>query len=277
MRINCFAILTAVGFLCAGTASAQAQPAQPQQPEPSAQPAAPVQAQTPTGAQALSAGAPIDAALNKSLNSKKAKPGDAVIATVTQNTEANGKVVIPQGARLEGHVTEASARSNGAPTSCLQIVFDKAVLKHGETIPVNVSVQAMALPQSEVNSQNNTNTNMDTMGRVPFSGMNRGTTGTQPQPQANPAPDIYSANSNAPNSPAVPASPGAVGGLDASGQLKANSKGVFGLPDITLDNEAAPQESATITSTGKDLHLDGGTQMLLLTRGAANTNQKPQS
>jgi len=69
-----------------------------------------------------------------------------------------------------------------------------------------------------------------------------------------------------PNSPAVPASPGAVGGLDARGQLKANSKGVFGLPDTALDNAAAPQESAKITSTGKDLHLDGGTQLLLYPR-----------
>lgn len=261
-------------------ASAQALPAQLQQPEPSAQPAAPAQAQSQTGAQALPVGAPIDAALNKnkSLNSKKAKPGDAVTATVTQNTEANGKIVIPQGARLEGHVTEASARSNGAAISSLQIVFDRALLKHGETISLNVSVQAMALPQSEATSQNNTNTNMDTMDGVPSSsGINRGATGTQPQPQANPAPDTYSASSNAPNSPAVPASPGAVGGLDARGQLKANSKGLFGLPGITLDNAASPQESARITSTGKDLHLDGGTQMLLLTRGAANTNQGPQS
>ncbi|HTZ49730.1 MAG TPA: hypothetical protein VMH20_19225 [Verrucomicrobiae bacterium] len=277
MSINRFSILAAAGLLSAGMTCVHAQPAQPQQPaQRSSQPAS-AQAQTPSDGQALPAGAPIDAALNKSLNSKRAKPGDAVTATVTQNTEANGRIMIPQGTRLEGHVTEASARSKGAPISSLQIVFDKAVLKHGETIPVTVTVQALALSQSEATSQNNTNINMDTMGGVPSSDMNRGMTATQPQPQANPAPHTYSASSNAPNSPAVPASSGAVGGLDARGQLKANSKGVFGLPDIASDNAAAPQESARITSTSKDLHLDGGTQLLLLTRGAANTNQKPQS
>ncbi|HUN63173.1 MAG TPA: hypothetical protein VMU53_14345 [Candidatus Sulfotelmatobacter sp.] len=264
--MNRSAILLAAGILCAGTAAAMAQT--PAANAPAAQ----------ANAAVLPAGAPIQATLEKSLDAKKAKPGEPITARVTQNTENNGKIIMPEGAKLEGRVTEASARAKGAANSSVSIVFDKAVLKHGETIPINVSLRAMALPQSEATSQNGSNLNMDTMGGVPSSGMNRGAMGTQPaQTNPNALPNSYGATSNTSNAPAVAASPGAVGGLNAQGQLTANSKGVFGLPGIALENSPAAQESAMITSNAKDLHLDGGTQMLLVTRGIASANEKPKS
>jgi hypothetical protein len=268
--MNRSAILLAAGILCAGAAVTMAQ-------TPTANTPAAASTQAEATA-ALPSGAPIQAALEKSLDSKKAKPGDPVTARVTQSTENNGKILMPEGSKLEGHVTEASARAKGAANSSLSIVFDKAVLKHGETIPVSVSVQAMALPQSEATSQNGSNGDMDTMGGgAPATGANRGAMGTQMQTQANPnpTPNSYGARSSTPNAPSVAAGPGAVGGLNTQGQLTANSKGVFGLPGIALGNSTAAQESAVITSSGKDLHLDGGTQMLLVTRSAASANAKP--
>jgi hypothetical protein len=271
--MNRSAIIVAAGILGASMAVAQTQ--SPQK-APTAQMPAP--AQTQANAENLPAGAPIDVALNKSLNAKKAKPGDPVTARVTQNTETNGKVIIPEGARLEGHVTAASARSKGDANSSLGIVFDKAVLKHGETVPVNVSVQAIALPQSEATAQNGSNTNMDAMSSTPSAGMGRGAMASQPQGQMNPnpAPGSYGAAPSTSNTTTISGGPGAVGGLNAQGQLTANSKGVFGLPGVELASGAAASESAKIISTGKDLHLDGGTQMLLLTR-AANASEKPKS
>jgi hypothetical protein len=270
--MNRSAILLAAGILCAGTAATMAQ-------TPSANAPATASTKAQVNPAALPAGAPIQAALEKSLDAKKAKPGELITARVTQNTENNGKIIMPEGAKLEGHVTEASARAKGAANSSVSIVFDKAVLKHGETIPINVSVQAMALPQSEASSQNGSNLNMDTMGGVPSSGMNRAAMGTQPA-QANPnaLPNGYGATSSMSNAPVVAAGPGAVGGLNAQGQLTVKSKGVVGLPGIALENStAAARESAMITSIGKDLHLDGGTQMLLVTRGMASANEKPKS
>jgi len=53
-------------------------------------------------------------------------------------------------------------------------------------------------------------------------------------------------------------------------RLAPNSRGVFGLAGISLSaGTAAPQPSAIINSAGKDLHLDNGTQLLLVTRPAA--------
>jgi len=40
-------------------------------------------------------------------------------------------------------VTQASARANGESESSLGIVFDKAILKDGQEIPLNLGIQAL--------------------------------------------------------------------------------------------------------------------------------------
>src|SRR5262249_12002517 len=56
----------------------------------------------------------------------------------------DGKVVLPKGTKLLGHVTRASARSKGDSDSTLALQFDRAQLKGGQEITVQLSVQAMA-------------------------------------------------------------------------------------------------------------------------------------
>jgi type IV secretory pathway VirB10-like protein len=96
----------------------------------------------------LGSGAAINAELTAPIDSKKAKPGDPVAARTTEPTKSNGKTVIPKGSRLVGHVTEASARAKGDSESALGIVFDKAILKNGQEMPLNVAIQALASAQS---------------------------------------------------------------------------------------------------------------------------------
>jgi hypothetical protein len=219
---------------------------------------------------ALPAGAPIEAVLSKTLDSHKLKPGDSVMAETTESTEDNGKTIIPRGTKLEGHVVQASARSKGDTYSSLAIVFDKAVLKHGEQIPLNVTVQAMAAPVNTMPPSNN-NSDMSaaappqvpgeslpnspnrTMGGVPPAGM---------APTANPD---AAANTNVGN---AMDGTGAVGGTNSSGRLTANSRGVFGLKGIGLTGSTtrSQQTASVITSTGKNVHLDSGTQLLLVTQ-----------
>jgi hypothetical protein len=65
-------------------------------------------------------------------------------------------------------------------------------------------------------------------------------------------------------------SKGAVGGLNAAGQLTSNSQGVFGLNGLNLNAAASSAtEGSVITSTGKNVHLDSGTRMLLVTQAQA--------
>src|SRR3984957_11427861 len=97
----------------------------------------------------LAGGTTILAELNSGLDSKKVKAGDKVAARVTAPMKSNdGRKIIPRGTKLEGHVTQADARSKGGNASVLGIQFDKATLKDGTEIALNVVIQAMAPRQS---------------------------------------------------------------------------------------------------------------------------------
>src|ERR1700730_16351297 len=91
------------------------------------------------------AGTLINAELTSSLDSKKGKPGDAVNArTATDLKSTDRRTILPRGTKIIGHVTQASARSAGQPNSSLGLVFDKAILKNGQEIPLNAGVQDVA-------------------------------------------------------------------------------------------------------------------------------------
>src|SRR5206468_2055316 len=83
-------------------------------------------------------------------------------------------MVIPKGSKLVGHVTEASARGNGETESALGIVFDKAILKNGEEIPLNVAIQALASAQGGPSMAGD---EMDTMGGLSGSAAGSGMAG----------------------------------------------------------------------------------------------------
>src|SRR5467141_2541806 len=96
----------------------------------------------------LASGTAFNAALSSPIDSKKCKPGDQVTANTTEAAKSEGKTVIPKGSRLVGHVTQASARAKGESELALGIVFDKAILKNGQEVPLNVAIQAIASAQS---------------------------------------------------------------------------------------------------------------------------------
>ena len=96
----------------------------------------------------ISSGTKIDATLATSLDAKRSKPGDEVEARAEEDIKQDGKVVLKKGTRLVGHVTQAQARANGQTQSQLGIVFDHAVLKNGQEMPFNASIQALASAQS---------------------------------------------------------------------------------------------------------------------------------
>jgi hypothetical protein len=212
---------------------------------------------------ALANGSAIGAALAKPIDSRKMKPGDLVIARTVDASKLNGKTVIPSDAKLVGHVTQASARANGDADSAVAFVFDKAVLKHGEEIPLNVEVRAVALPQSEV------------MGPT---GPARDTAPSRYGPPKGGA-DLQAAR-DAAMPPSPPVGPDRVGtaqaqngasvatpvrGLNDNGELTASSRGVYGLQGIGLSIVAQGSQSAVyISFMAKEVHLESGTQMMLV-------------
>jgi hypothetical protein len=58
-----------------------------------------------------------------------------------------------------------------------------------------------------------------------------------------------------------------VGGLNTAGQLTSNSQGVFGLNGLNLSSTASNStQGSVITSAGKNVRLDSGTRMLLVSQ-----------
>ena len=146
-----------------GTASpSQAQPGTPPAQQPDAQPRPqqpPQQNQAPTAANAsntastagqrrIAPGSVIPVQLTKTIDAKKAKQGDQVVAKVTMDMKTNtGEVLVPKDTKVIGHVTEAQARSKEQKESQLAIAFDRAVLKDGE-MNLPMSIQAVIAPPS---------------------------------------------------------------------------------------------------------------------------------
>jgi hypothetical protein len=238
----------------------------------------------------LASGTAINAELSSPIDSKKCKPGEAVNAHSTEVVKSEGKIVIPKGAKLVGHVTEASARAKGESQSSLGIVFDKAILKNGQEIPLNAGIQAIAAAQS---SASVAGSDMDATGAsAAGSGMAGGhgalggvasTAGGAVGTVTNTAANVGGVAGGTVNSAAnaggsiTDASKGAVGGLNAAGQFTSNSQGVFGLNGLNLNAAGSnATQGSLITSAGKNVHLESGTRMLLVSQTRAGEQGAPK-
>ena len=234
----------------------------------------------------LSSGTAFNATLASPVDSKRCKPGDEVIAHTTENVKAEGKTVLPKGTKLIGHVTQASARAKGDADSALAIAFDRAILKSGQEVPLNIAIQAMASAQTAASAPA-WDANVDTTsGGSAASGMGAGhgtgggltsTAGSTVGSIRNTAASVGSSAGTAVNSGvhsttgAAGAAQGTVGGLNASGQLASNSRGVFNMDGLNLNSATTSNtQGSLITSAGKNVHLDSGTRMLMVTQATAS-------
>jgi hypothetical protein len=238
------------------------------------------------GSASLSGGTTMNASLSQPVDARKNKPGDQVTAKTTEATKSEGKVVIPRGTKLIGHVTECKQRGKEEKESALGIVFDRAVLKNGEEIPLNVTIRALAAAQAAASSSlggDDLSAGGGAMGSARSSGGGalsgvRSTTGAAAGTVTNTAGNAGGVAGGAVNSTAnvAGATRGAVGGLNAAGQLTSNSQGVFGLEGLNLTSAASNStQGSLITSTSKNVHLESGTQLLLVSQAQASA-QSPK-
>ena len=195
--------------------------------------------------------------LVKSLDSKKAKEGDEIIAKTTSDAHTNEGVRIPRGSSVVGRITECKARSKGDAESALGIAFDKVVFRDGKDIAVKFVIQAVgpsaALAAMMANqgalsplspAGTPTGTRVGSPAEMPAGG---NTAATMPGTGPAGTPGGFG---TAPN----PAGPRA---QNAPAALTERSFGVVGLRDLQL------QSSSLLVSSGKSVRLDSGTQMIL--------------
>jgi hypothetical protein len=194
-------------------------------------------------------GTTVQAELLKAVDAKKAKSGDEVVAKVTQEVKANDKVVLPKGSKVMGKVTQAQGRAKGQDESELGLVFDSAVLKDGTQVPISFTIQAVANPsgamaQAALDAQASS-TSISMANNAPGGGM-AGRPGLGSQAQGAPGADLHAGNAAS---------------TDHGGQVTSTSRGVIGLPGLTLAS------GTLIISSTNNVRLEGQTRFLLRVNG----------
>jgi hypothetical protein len=215
----------------------------------------------------LAAGTTVNAVLAKPIDSQKCKPGDQVVATAAQDVKSDGKVVIQKGSKLVGHVTQAESKGKGEANSSLGMVFDHAVLKNGQEVQINSVVQAIAA--SRVNAapvgddafaETGSAAGMAHSGTAAGGGLLGGVASTATSTTGT----VSNVGGGATGAVTSTVGSTANVGNGLSNSLNSNTSGVVGLKGLSLATDASnATQGSVITSTGKSVHLDGGTQMML--------------
>jgi hypothetical protein len=201
----------------------------------------------------FSPGTPIRVELAKSVDAKKAKVGDEVVAkTMDDFLSDKNEVLAPRGSQIVGHVAEVSPHQ-GNSASTLGIAFDKMVLKSGTQVPLKASIQAIGAPESSATTFNDPMAASQAPSGTPsMSSPGRGSYGgTAPNPGGPPA----GAN------PTGAAIPDTTSGAAINGRLTPNAQGVVGISGLSLSTGAT--QDSLLTSPKHNVKLDGGTQMIL--------------
>jgi hypothetical protein len=226
----------------------------------------------------LDDGSTMNAQLLTSLDAKKSKPGDRVVARTTQDVKQNGQVVLRKGTRLTGHVTQAQARGEGNADSSLGLMFENAVLKNGQDAPIHVAIQALAAAETatsaamaddQIMSSGSGAGSIAGSGRAPGGGLLGGvgsTAGGTVGAAGSSVGNVGNTANGALNTTTHTAASatGNAGGLNAAGMLSSTSTGVFGLQGLNLNSNLSDvTQGSVVTSSSRNVHLSSGTQMLL--------------
>lgn len=217
----------------------------------------------------LESGTAVEASLTKAVDAKKAKPGDAVEARVTQDVKSAGHVVVPKGSKLVGHVTQAQAREKGSAESSLGLAFDHAVLKNGQTLAFQGVIRGLAAAPHASGYDNDEGMASASgpgyegapAGGGPIGGAARGIGNTA----GGIARDAGAVGSTAAGAAANTVGGAAAGvGATGSGALGASTSGIRGLPGIQIDSSASTSANGTVlVSNSRNVHLDSGTQLMI--------------
>ena len=177
------------------------------------------------------------ASLMKGVDSKKLKDGDPITCKTVAELHSRSGMTIPIGSKVIGHITQAQARSKGDPGSSLGMAFDKIQLPNGKEVAMKGVLQALAPGAA--------NSGPDT------GAAGGGTIGNGRGANLSTMPPPSQGSITGPNSGVHP--------IDSGSRplLTADSKGVLGFPNLQMEKEGV------LTTTGKEVKLDTGTQMLI--------------
>jgi hypothetical protein len=201
----------------------------------------------------IAPGTVIPTQLTKTVDAKKAKSGDELIAKVTQDiSNAYGAIVVPKNSKIIGHVTQVQARTQphtkDQKESQLAIVFDKVLLTTGETVEMHMSLQAVVAPAPP----NNANAAGAQSGASPASPTASPVStglGTRPGTLANSPQAPQPGDDSSVSQPRPP--------------INQKTQGVVGFDHLSLAPAPDADQGSLVTSDKNNVKLEDGTLLLL--------------
>lgn len=252
----------------------------PQTQQHSAQPAQPVQSTAnPPEADNVQL-RPVTGELEKKLDSKNAKPGDAVVVKTTENATIADGVEIPKGSRIMGHITDVQAHSSSNENSRVTLQFDQAQLKGGQTLPIRTVLESVAPAEVTVHPTDTMNTPSGMAAPGDGTGAPGGMSGGRP---AGSPTGTASAGGGAPatagegpaTSPATQdqaanAAPKVGTVVARQGNVAIKTTSVPGVLLATnADGKPFSNAAGALLGAKRNVHLDGGTEIVLAVMDAA--------
>jgi hypothetical protein len=205
----------------------------------------------------IAPGSVIPVSLTKTIDAKKVKTGDEVVAKVTQDMKnTTGQVIVAKDTEVIGHVTEAQPRTKEQKESQVGIAFDHAVMKNGSQMQLPMSIQAIIGPQNNQNS----------------GGGNGEQAAAAPGPGASPSSPRPGGMGGGSTASQVPSAPTGSGGMPSDTQtattarppITAQTQGVVGISNLKLTTTAPTANQGSLVSSEKNnVKLESGTLMLL--------------
>jgi len=212
----------------------------------------------------IAPGSVLPVSLTKTIDAKKAKAGDEVVAKVTQDMKSNsGDVILAKDTKVMGHVTEAQPRSKDEKESQLGIMFDHAVAKNGTEMMMPMSIQAIVGQQNNNGSQNGQNspTNGSSPAAQPTSGASSNSAGRPGMSGSSSSSPSYP-SASAPTASSTPSDTQTSTG--ARPPITSQTEGVIGISDLKLTPSAANSSQGSLMSSDKNnVKIESGTMMLL--------------
>jgi hypothetical protein len=208
------------------------------------------------------------------LDSKSAKTGDSVVVKTKESVKTPDGTDIPKGSKLMGTVTGVQARGEGKENAQIAIKFDHAELKGGQNIAIQSVIQSVSPAEGDT-SNSATNYGNAPAGAATSGGtmpsVRSGATGNMSNSGANSETNAAPTTSTAAGSAQSGTAVGAANGAPAPGSIVARNGNVAirmtSIPGILLANNVNGQPfanaSGLLLGARRDIHLDGGTQVVL--------------
>lgn len=183
---------------------------------------------------------PVPGELETKLDTRTTRPGESVVVRTTASAATANGIVIPKGSKIVGHVTSVQTLNQANENTRVTLQFDRAVLRGGQQLPIKSVIQSVA-PAMPASSAPAAKGEPD-----------------KPEPSAQPQSASADTAPHA-NSALV------VGKIVAkNGNLDIRTTAIPGvLLAADADGQPFPDASGALVGSQKNLHLEGGTRMVL--------------